>query len=118
MTADHNAAHKLDAIPDPTHWSHKVTGLLAWLILSLSVCGTLALPHRFVVAARLFTLCLLMRLVVTAHEMSNPEYWYEGYSFVLVFIGVTIVTAVYLWRRSVVTIWLGDGLGRFVEQLF
>jgi hypothetical protein len=61
---------------------------------------------------------LIVGLMYTAHEMSNPEYWYEGSPFVLVFIGVAIIAAIYLWRRNVVAIWLGDGLGRFFSSLF
>lgn len=61
---------------------------------------------------------LLIGLMYTAHELSNPEYWYENTSFVFVFIGIVLVTAIYLWRRSVIVIWLGDGLGRFVSRLF
>ncbi len=61
---------------------------------------------------------LLIGLMYTAHEMTNPEYWYGGISFVLIFVGVTIWTAVYLWRRGVVAIWLGDGLYRFAGRLF
>jgi hypothetical protein len=54
----------------------------------------------------------------TAHEMSNPEYWYGGVSFVFIFIGVSLFAAVYLWRRSTVVLWLSDGFGRFISQLF
>ena len=61
---------------------------------------------------------LLIGLMYTAHEMTNPEYWYGGVNFVLIFVGVTIWTAMYLWRRSVVVIWLGDGLYRFAGKLF
>ena len=61
---------------------------------------------------------LLIGLMYTAHEMSNPEYWYGGVNFVLIFVGVTIWATVYLWRRSVVAIWLGDGLYRFAGTLF
>ncbi len=61
---------------------------------------------------------LLIGLMYTAHEMSNPEYWYGGVNFALIFVGVTIWAAVYLWRRSVVAIWLGDGLYRFAAALF
>ncbi len=60
----------------------------------------------------------LIGLMYTAHEMSNPEYWYGGVNFVLIFVGVTIWAFVYLWRRSAVAIWLGDGLYRFVGSLF
>ena len=60
---------------------------------------------------------LLVGLMYTAHEMSNPEYWYEGVYFAMIFIGVTLITAVYLWRRNVVAIWLGDGLARFLSRL-
>jgi hypothetical protein len=60
----------------------------------------------------------LIGLMYTAHEMTNPEYWYGGINFVLIFVGVTIWAAVYLWRRGVIAIWLGDGLYRFVGNLF
>jgi hypothetical protein len=60
----------------------------------------------------------LIGLMYTAHEMSNPEYWYGGMNFVLIFVGVTIWAAIYLWRRGVVAIWLGDGLYRFAGMLF
>lgn len=61
---------------------------------------------------------LLIALMYTAHEMSNPEYWYGGTSFGFIFVGVAIWAAIYLWRRSAVVIWLGDGLYRFVLGLF
>lgn len=61
---------------------------------------------------------LLIAAMYTAHEMSNPEYWYGGTSFVLIFVGVVIVAAIYLWRRSVVVTWLSDGLRWFVIHLF
>jgi hypothetical protein len=51
----------------------------------------------------------------TAHEMSNPEYWYGGVSFGFIFVGVVIITFIYLWRRSVVAVWLSDGFGRFIS---
>ena len=60
---------------------------------------------------------LLIGLMYTAHEMTNPEYWYEGMVFGMVAVGVALLTLVYLWRRSVVVIWLGDGLGRFLSRL-
>ena len=60
----------------------------------------------------------LIGLMYTAHEISNPEYWYGGMNFVLIFVGVTIWTAIYLWRRGVIAIWLGDGFYRFVGRLF
>ncbi len=61
---------------------------------------------------------ILIGLMYTAHEMSNPEYWYGGVNFVLIFVGVAIWASIYLWRRSAVVIWLGDGLYRFVGNLF
>ncbi len=61
---------------------------------------------------------LLIGAMYTFHEMSNPEYWYEGMQFDLVFIGVVVTASVYLWRRSVVVIWLGDGLGKLMAKLF
>ena len=39
-------------------------------------------------------------------------------SFVLTFVGVALITAIYLWRRNVIAIWLGDGIGRLVSHLF
>ena len=60
----------------------------------------------------------IIAAMYTAHEMSNPEYWYEGLKFPLVFVGVALTASIYLWRRSIVVIWLGDGLGRFVSRLF
>lgn len=52
------------------------------------------------------------------HEMTNPEYWYSGISFVLVFFGIWITASVALWRKSMIPIWLGDGLGRIASRLF
>jgi hypothetical protein len=60
----------------------------------------------------------LIGLMYTAHEMTNPEYWYGNMNFVLIYVGVTIWSAVYLWRRGVIAIWLGDGLYRFAGKLF
>lgn len=60
---------------------------------------------------------LLVGLMYTAHEMSNPEYWYEGVQFGFVFVGVTLFVLIYIRRRSVVVFWLGDGLGRFLSRI-
>ncbi len=60
----------------------------------------------------------LVGAMYTAHEMSNPEYWYGGTLFGVVFVGVTIATAFYLWRRNVVPMWLGDGLGKLLAGIF
>ena len=60
----------------------------------------------------------LIGLMYTAHEMSNPEYWYRGMNFILILVGVTIWAFIYLWRRGVIAIWLGDGLYRFAGKLF
>lgn len=35
----------------------------------------------------------LVGATYTVHEISNPEYWYEGMPFALVFIGVTLFAA-------------------------
>ena len=51
------------------------------------------------------------------HEMTNPEYWYEGMQFAFVFVGVALATVVYLCRKSLLPIWLGDGLARFGQGL-
>lgn len=60
---------------------------------------------------------LLIGLMYGFHEMTNPEYWYEGVFFPIIFIGVALFALIYLWRRSVIAIWLGDGLGRFLNNL-
>ena len=61
---------------------------------------------------------VIIGLMYLAHEMTNPEYWYEGVFFPLIFIGVALYAVIYLWRRSVIVIWLGDGLGRFLRTSF
>lgn len=61
---------------------------------------------------------LLIATMYTAHEMSNPEYWYGHMSFVFVFVAITAAAAIYIWRRSLPVTWLGDGLSRFITQLF
>ena len=60
---------------------------------------------------------LMVGVMYTIHEMTNPEYWYEDQFFPMILIGVTTFTLIYLWRRSVIVIWLGDGLGRFMGRL-
>jgi hypothetical protein len=60
---------------------------------------------------------LLVGAMYTAHELSNPEYWYEGLSFINIFIGVTLMAAIYLWRRSMAVTWLSDGLDWFIRNL-
>jgi len=52
------------------------------------------------------------------HEMTYPEYWYEGMNFILTGVEVVLIAVVYLWRRSIVVVWLGDGLGRLLGRLF
>ncbi len=61
---------------------------------------------------------LLIGSMYVLHEMTNPEYWYEGMLFPLIFIGIALFAMVYLWRRNVIVIWLGDGLGWFLSRLF
>lgn len=61
---------------------------------------------------------LLIGLMYMLHEMTNPEYWYEGEFFPMIFIGVALFAWIYLWRRNIIAIWLGDGLGRFIGRLF
>lgn len=60
---------------------------------------------------------LLIGLMYGLHEMTNPEYWYECVFFPIVFVGVALFATIYLWRRSVIAIWLGDGLGKFLSAL-
>jgi len=60
---------------------------------------------------------LMIGLMYGFHEMTNPEYWYEEVFFPSIFVGVAIFAIIYLWRRNVITVWLGDGLGRFLNNL-
>ena len=60
---------------------------------------------------------IIIGLMYVAHEISNPEYWYENVQFALVFVGVALACGVSLWRRSIIPIWLGDGLSRFLAAL-
>jgi membrane protease YdiL (CAAX protease family) len=60
---------------------------------------------------------LLIGLMYTIHEMTNPEYWYEDMAFVFTFVAVTAAAALYLWRRSVLVIWLSDGVSRLIMRL-
>ncbi len=76
------------------------------------------LAERFSYRAGKWLTPLLIGLMYTAHEMSNPEYWYGGTAFGFIFAGVAIWAVIYLWRRSAVVIWLGDALYRFVLALF
>ena len=94
------------------------------LLVNLSIYGVLFLVAPLVLTVGWetvrqpgFLLPLIIGLMYTAHEMSNPEYWYEGMQFGLVLVGVFLFTLIYLWRRSVVVFWLGDGLGRFLSRL-
>lgn len=61
---------------------------------------------------------LVVGAMYTAHEMSNPEYWYGGTLFGVIFVGITITAAFYLWRRNVIPVWLGDGLGKLLSGIF
>lgn len=61
---------------------------------------------------------LIIAAMYTIHEMTNPEYWFEGVQFYYIFIGVFILTVIYLNRRNVLILWLGSGLGVFLSQLF
>lgn len=61
---------------------------------------------------------VLIGAMYVFHEMTNPEYWYGGVFFPIIFIGIALFAAVYLWRRNVIAIWLGDGLGWFLTRLF
>lgn len=59
----------------------------------------------------------LIGLMYTIHELSNPEYWYEGVQFLYIFIGITLFAAIYLWRRNILVIWLSNGLQWFISRL-
>jgi membrane protease YdiL (CAAX protease family) len=64
-----------------------------------------------------YAVSFLIGAMYTAHEISNPEYWYEGMQFALVYIGVVVFAAIYLWRRSIVVTWLSDGFRWFLSSL-
>ena len=55
--------------------------------------------------------------VHAAHEMTNPEYWYGGMQFALVAVGAALAAAVSLWRKSLLPLWLGDGVARSMQGL-
>jgi len=75
------------------------------------------LTNRLGKSLNRYAVPFIVGVLYTFHEMSNPEYWYEGSSFIFVFIGVTIFAAVYLWRRSIVVTWLSDGLQWFMSRI-
>ncbi len=107
----------------PFNWGKSALGVLdrlfanpASTVENLFYFGFLA--ERLSYRAGKWLTPLLVALMYTAHEMSNPEYWYGGVAFGFLFGGVAIWAAIYLWRRSAVVIWLGDGLYRFVLALF
>lgn len=60
---------------------------------------------------------ILIGLMYTTHEMTNPGYWYGGMDFLRVFIIITFFAFLYVWRRSLIMIWLSDGLVRFISRL-
>jgi hypothetical protein len=64
-----------------------------------------------------YAIPFLVGAMYTAHEISNPEYWYERMQFALVFIGVAVFAAIYLWRRSIAVTWLSDGFRWFLSSL-
>jgi hypothetical protein len=59
----------------------------------------------------------LIGVMYTLHEVSNPEYWYEGLPFIFVFIGVTLFAALYIWRKSIIVTWLCDGFEWFFSRV-
>ncbi|HLO14042.1 MAG TPA: hypothetical protein VK206_04375, partial [Anaerolineales bacterium] len=61
---------------------------------------------------------ILIGFMYTLHELTNPEYWYEGMFFPIILVGIALFTMIYLWRRNIIAIWLGDGLGWFIRNLF
>jgi len=60
---------------------------------------------------------ILIGLMYTTHEMTYPGFWYVSMDFLRVFIPITFLAFLYLWRRSVIMIWLGDGLVKFISRL-
>ncbi len=110
--------------PQPWEWSPDVALLAGLDPLLLNPASTTENLFSFgFLADRLETWTgrwgtpLLVAALYTAHEMSNPEYWYEGMRFPLVFVAVAVTAAVFRWCRNTVSIWLGDGLVRVVVQL-
>ncbi len=75
------------------------------------------LTERFGNQWRRYLVPFLIGALYTVHEMSNPEYWYQGVNFPFIFIGVVVFAAIYLWRRSFIVIWLSDGFRWFLSML-
>ena len=98
-----------------------LAGLDRWFANPASTTETLFyfgfLTERLSIKTGRWLTPLVVGLMYTAHEMTNPEYWYEGMMFGLIFVGVAAIAALYLWRRSAVVLWLGDGLGKALGKL-
>lgn len=60
---------------------------------------------------------ILIGGMYTLHEMTNPQYWYTGMSFLTVFVAVTLLAAAYVWRRNMAVVWGADALSRFIPNL-
>ena len=43
---------------------------------------------------------LLIGSIYTIHEACNPKYWCSGQVFAVIFVGVAIWAAIYLWRKA------------------
>ncbi len=61
---------------------------------------------------------IILGLMYVLHEMSNPEYWYENVNFLFIFIGVSIVSVLFFWKKNLIPVWIGDGIGRFIIRIF
>jgi hypothetical protein len=70
------------------------------------------LATRFARTLHPLPTAILVGWMYMLHEMTNPEYWYEGTQFVMIFLGVSVACGIYLWRRALPPVWLGDGLAR------
>ena len=58
------ARHDLDIVQNPHDLSYKVPGLVAWIILGLSVIGAWAFPKAALVAATVMALFMLLRFLI------------------------------------------------------
>jgi hypothetical protein len=103
----------------PYHWGKSALGVLdrmfanpASTVENVFYFGFLA--ERLVEKTGRWLTPPLIAGMYTLHEMTNPEYWYGGTAFGFIFAGILLVAALYVWRRSMPVIWIGDGLTRFI----
>lgn len=63
LMAEPVAQHDLDIVQNPHDFSYKIPGLVAWIILGLSLIGAWAFPKVVLVAATVVALYMLLRFL-------------------------------------------------------